>query len=125
MDSFGIEVILPEEGKTTPRCPHGPTLLFEKVENGGNKGRRFYACSACRDRKDCGFFQWEDEKVSKDRMLAREAEMLSKRPRFTQFLQFASLPFIEKKFCEDCQILLLPAEHTCVTSYVITRILTL
>uniref|UniRef100_A0A8B9J8K1 GRF-type domain-containing protein n=1 Tax=Astyanax mexicanus TaxID=7994 RepID=A0A8B9J8K1_ASTMX len=27
------------------------------------KGRRFYACSACRDRKDCNFFQWENEKV--------------------------------------------------------------
>lgn len=41
----------------------GPTLLFEKVGKGGEKGRRFYACSACRDRKDCKFFQWEDEKV--------------------------------------------------------------
>lgn len=41
----------------------GPTLLFEKVCKGSEKGRRFYACSACRDRKDCKFFQWEDEKV--------------------------------------------------------------
>ncbi|XP_005815225.2 zinc finger CCHC domain-containing protein 4 isoform X1 [Xiphophorus maculatus] len=128
MDSFGIEVILPEEGKTAPRCPHGPTLLFEKVDNGGSKGRRFYACSACRDRKDCSFFQWEDEKVSKARMLAREAEMLSKRPRFTQqeccsrFVQFASLPFIEKKFCEDCQILLLPAEHSAHSAHRTTAV---
>ncbi|XP_043953076.1 rRNA N6-adenosine-methyltransferase ZCCHC4 isoform X2 [Gambusia affinis] len=130
IDSFGIEVILPEEGKTAPRCPHGPTLLFEKVDNGGNKGRRFYACSACRDRKDCGFFQWEDEKVSKARMLAREAEMLSKRPLFTQqeccsrFLQFASLPFIEKKFCEDCQILLLPAELSAHSAHRTTMVTT-
>lgn len=41
----------------------GPTLLFEKVGRGGAAGRRFYACSACRDRKDCNFFQWEGEKV--------------------------------------------------------------
>lgn len=41
----------------------GPTLLFEKVCRRGGAGRRFYACSACRDRKDCNFFQWEGEKV--------------------------------------------------------------
>lgn len=41
----------------------GPTLLFEKVSRGGKASRRFYACSACRDRKDCNFFQWEGEKV--------------------------------------------------------------
>lgn len=117
-DSVGIEVILPEEGKTAPCCPHGPALLFEKVTNKGNKGRRFYACSACRDRKDCCFFQWEDEKVSEATLLARETEMQSKRPRFThqeychRLLKFASLPLSERKFCEDCQILLLPAEHS-------------
>lgn len=41
----------------------GPTLLFEKRCRGGEAGRRFYACAACRDRKDCSFFQWEGEKV--------------------------------------------------------------
>ena len=41
----------------------GPTLLFVKVNQGKEETRRFYACSACRDRKDCNFFQWEDEKV--------------------------------------------------------------
>uniref|UniRef100_A0A4W6DGF4 GRF-type domain-containing protein n=1 Tax=Lates calcarifer TaxID=8187 RepID=A0A4W6DGF4_LATCA len=116
-DSFGIEVILPEGGKTAPCCPHGPTLLFEKVSKGGEEGRRFYACSACRDRKDCSFFQWEDDKVSEARLLAREAENRSKRPPFSQqeyctrFRKFASLPVDEKKFCQDCQLLLLPREQ--------------
>lgn len=41
----------------------GPTLLFVKVNQGKEETRKFYACSACRDRKDCNFFQWEDEKV--------------------------------------------------------------
>ena len=73
-----------------PKSPYvtcvfpGPTLLFEKVSKGGEKGRRFYACSACRDRKDCHFFQWEDDKVSEARLLAREAENQSKRPPLTQ-----------------------------------------
>ena len=34
-----------------------------KANQGKEETRRFYACSACRDRKDCNFFQWEDEKV--------------------------------------------------------------
>ncbi|KAG7251149.1 hypothetical protein CRUP_004760, partial [Coryphaenoides rupestris] len=62
----------------------GPTLLFEKVCAGNKAGRRFYACSACRDRKECNFFQWEDDKVTEARRLAREAENLSKAPPFTQ-----------------------------------------
>ncbi|KAL3046761.1 rRNA N6-adenosine-methyltransferase ZCCHC4 [Trematomus bernacchii] len=122
-DSFGIEVILPDGGKTAPCCPHGPTLLFEKVSKGGEKGRRFYACSACRDRKDCHFFQWEDDKVSEARLLAREAENQSKRPPLTQqervkrFKKLGSLRLDEKKFCQDCQMLLLPAEHEAHSSH--------
>uniref|UniRef100_A0A673B9E8 GRF-type domain-containing protein n=1 Tax=Sphaeramia orbicularis TaxID=375764 RepID=A0A673B9E8_9TELE len=129
-DSFGIEVILPDGDKKAPCCPHGPTLLFEKVDKAGEKGRRFYACSACRDRKDCNFFQWEDEKVSEARLLAREAENQSKRPPFTQeeyctrFLKFASLPLDAKKFCQDCQILLLPEEHEAHSSHRSTAVTT-
>jgi len=88
-------------------------LLFEKVGK-VKEGRRFYACSACRDRKDCNFFQWEEDKVgplahrptainatqllpdrfddsiliplkvSAVRLLAREAENQSKRPALSQ-----------------------------------------
>lgn len=114
---LGIEVVFPEGGKTAPCCPHGPTLLFEKVSKRDDKGRRFYACSACRDRKDCNFFQWEDEKVSETRLLAREAKNKEMRPPFTQqeysrrFREFVGLPVEEKRFCEDCQLLLLPAER--------------
>ncbi|XP_062300814.1 rRNA N6-adenosine-methyltransferase ZCCHC4 [Scomber scombrus] len=122
-ESFGIEVIIPEGDKTAPCCPHGPTLLFEKVAKGDEKGRRFYACSACRDRKDCNFFQWEDDKVSEARLLAREAENKAKRPQFSQkeyikrFKKFASLQLHEKKFCEDCQMLLLPGDLSTHSSH--------
>uniref|UniRef100_A0A1A7WN14 Zinc finger, CCHC domain containing 4 n=1 Tax=Iconisemion striatum TaxID=60296 RepID=A0A1A7WN14_9TELE len=108
-ETLGIEVICPERGVTAPCCPHGPTLLFGK----GSGGRRFYACSACRDRKDCSFFQWEDEKVSKARLLAREEENRLKQQEYrNRFEELASLPLHEKKFCEDCQMLLLPVEHS-------------
>lgn len=122
-DSFGIELVIAEGDRPAPCCPHGPTLLFEKTCGGGAKGRRFYACSACRDRKDCKFFQWEDEKVSEARQLARELENKSKKPPFTQkeycsrFKKFESLPQHEKKFCEECQMLLLPKEHEAHSSH--------
>ncbi|KAI7796708.1 rRNA N6-adenosine-methyltransferase ZCCHC4 isoform X1 [Triplophysa rosa] len=114
VDSGGIEVVIQNEmDKTAPRCVHGPTLLFEKK---GNKGRRFYACSACRDRKDCNFFQWEDEKISEERMLAREEQIRSKMPPFShneycsRFREFVSLPLEQRRFCVDCQLLIFPEE---------------
>nr|XP_055032605.1 rRNA N6-adenosine-methyltransferase ZCCHC4 isoform X2 [Misgurnus anguillicaudatus]XP_055032606.1 rRNA N6-adenosine-methyltransferase ZCCHC4 isoform X2 [Misgurnus anguillicaudatus]XP_055032607.1 rRNA N6-adenosine-methyltransferase ZCCHC4 isoform X2 [Misgurnus anguillicaudatus] len=116
-DSGGIEVIIQNEpGKTAPCCPHGPALLFEKTGNGEEKGRRFYACSACRDRKDCNFFQWEDEKISEARMLAREEQIRSKMPSFThheycsRFREIVTLPLEQRRFCVDCQLLILPGE---------------
>lgn len=63
----------------------GPTLLFEKACRGGEEARRFYACAACRDRKDCSFFQWEGEKVRRwgfsSRLAGRSrSELASTRP---------------------------------------------
>ncbi|CAB1345057.1 unnamed protein product [Coregonus sp. 'balchen'] len=66
-DGFGIEIVLQQGDRKAPLCVHGPTLLFEKVCKGEEKGRRFYACSACRDRKECPFFLWEDEKAFSQR----------------------------------------------------------
>lgn len=38
----------------------GPTILFKRKTDGGEQ--KFFACSACRDRKDCNFFlKFEDE----------------------------------------------------------------
>lgn len=49
-----------EDAKSNPHCPHGPTLLFSREIKGQKK--TFYACAACRDRKDCSFFLWQDER---------------------------------------------------------------
>ncbi|KAG8453564.1 hypothetical protein GDO86_000263 [Hymenochirus boettgeri] len=110
----GIQVLLSLESKdTAPHCPHGPALLFVKVSQGKEQGRRFYACSACRDRKDCHFFQWEDEKVSQARLEAREKYNKRCQPLLThaqyaaRFQEFTQLPLQKRKFCSDCQLLLL------------------
>ncbi|XP_038647395.1 rRNA N6-adenosine-methyltransferase ZCCHC4 [Scyliorhinus canicula] len=116
-EAAGIELIInPEAEARAPQCPHGPTLLFVKVKHKKQEARRFYACAACRDRKDCNFFQWEDEKVSKARQLAREEFNQSRQPPFTheqyveRYQRFVSLPSAKRIFCSDCQILLLPEE---------------
>lgn len=129
-ESLGIELVVSEKDRPAPCCPHGPTLLFEKVGEEGAQGRRFYACSACRDRKDCHFFQWEDEKVSDARFLAREQENKSKLPPFThkeysaRFNRFVSLALHEKRFCAECQLLLLPEEHAAHSSHRLTELTT-
>lgn len=55
----GLEVII-EDLRSHPQCPHGPTLLFSRKSN--NVKRNFFACSACRDRKLCSFFLYEEDK---------------------------------------------------------------
>ncbi|XP_061850224.1 rRNA N6-adenosine-methyltransferase ZCCHC4 isoform X3 [Colius striatus] len=112
--SGGLAVLGPVSG--APCCPHGPALLFVKTSQGKEEERRFYACSACRDRKDCNFFQWEDEKVSEARLAAREEYNRSHQPSFThrqnveRFKNFLLLPLPKRRFCQECQQLLLPAE---------------
>jgi len=41
-------------------CVTGPALLFERYISASSLPRRYYACSACRNRKECNFFQSAD-----------------------------------------------------------------
>ncbi|XP_072156755.1 rRNA N(6)-adenosine-methyltransferase ZCCHC4 [Bemisia tabaci] len=59
-------ILHPANTENPPECPHGPTLLFSR----GVEARRFYACSAYRDRKYCDFFLWEDDKITEGKKLA-------------------------------------------------------
>ncbi|EAW92838.1 hCG19611, isoform CRA_b [Homo sapiens] len=133
--SSGMEVVLPlDPAVPAPLCPHGPTLLFVKVTQGKEETRRFYACSACRDRKDCNFFQWEDEKLSGARLAAREAHNrrcqppLSRTQCVERYLKFIELPLTQRKFCQTCQQLLLPddwgqhSEHQVLGNVSITQL---
>ncbi|XP_047421760.1 rRNA N6-adenosine-methyltransferase ZCCHC4 isoform X2 [Sciurus carolinensis] len=131
----GVELALPSDtAAAAPLCPHGPTLLFVKVNRGKEETRRFYACSACRDRKDCNFFQWEDEKLSEARLAAREAYNQRCRPPLSRtqcverYLRFIELPLSQRKFCQSCQQLLLPddwgdhREHQVVGDVSVTQL---
>uniref|UniRef100_A0A1Y1N7L4 CTCHY-type domain-containing protein n=2 Tax=Photinus pyralis TaxID=7054 RepID=A0A1Y1N7L4_PHOPY len=56
-----VEVIL-EDLTSHPKCPHGPTVLFSRVSDG--RRINFFACSACRDRKQCSFYLGTEEKMT-------------------------------------------------------------
>lgn len=59
---LGVDVIINNISEN-PYCPHGPTILFEKFQV-TKQSRQYFSCSACRDRKDCSFFFWADQKIS-------------------------------------------------------------
>ena len=61
----------------------GPTILFERYSQDRKTARRYYACSSCRDRKQCGFFQNEGEKVSEAAKQAREDYISKTQPPFS------------------------------------------
>ncbi|XP_054282113.1 rRNA N6-adenosine-methyltransferase ZCCHC4-like [Macrosteles quadrilineatus] len=48
--------------KNNPKCPHGPTLKFVKIDK--DQKQEFYACSTYRDRKDCSFYLRVGDKLT-------------------------------------------------------------
>jgi len=55
-------------------CILGPALLFERYVSTESLPRRYYACSACRSRKECQFFQWADRQKSQKQSLVNHQE---------------------------------------------------
>ena len=96
----------------------GPMLLFERFYKDGRSPCRFYACSASRDRKDCSFFQWEEEKISEARKKAHQEIIKTSRLPFIEACHkyqsiFESLDNLQRKkclFCHSCGLLFMPKE---------------
>ncbi|XP_071101771.1 rRNA N(6)-adenosine-methyltransferase ZCCHC4-like [Haliotis cracherodii] len=117
-----VDVILDTEDLDVPSCPHGPALLFIKYDQDGDKPgkqRKFFACSAFRDRKQCRFFQYADEKISKEKMEERKLITKGNSPKYShedlwnrsQRLQHTQVHDSARVYCHTCDLLLLPEEH--------------
>ncbi|XP_054712754.1 LOW QUALITY PROTEIN: rRNA N6-adenosine-methyltransferase ZCCHC4-like [Uloborus diversus] len=113
-----MEVIL-ENLKNNPHCPHGPCLIFERYSSNGTKtGRRFFACSACRDRSDCSFFQWVDDDLSTQTKEHWRDVIEKHKPPFTheEYLQrlekVKSSSQEKRKYCKTCSLLVLEEEES-------------
>ncbi|EDV22977.1 uncharacterized protein TRIADDRAFT_28284 [Trichoplax adhaerens] len=117
------------KNKPSPYCPHGPTLLFERFYKSHKTSRRFFACSACRDRKDCSFFQWADEDVSDDKLRMRQQINLSLQPNILPRKQLAqrlvelkaAKEDIQRNYCHNCELLLFLSEITDHDKHDVTR----
>ena len=55
-------------------CIVGPALLFERYVSSQSRPQRYYACSACRSRKECQFFQWADRRKTPKKSLVNYQE---------------------------------------------------
>lgn len=57
-----------------PKCIHGPTLLFHSLTSS------FFACSACRDRKECDIYiPFEEKNDKKSKKIIKQNQIEYKR----------------------------------------------
>ncbi|GAB6029288.1 rRNA N6-adenosine-methyltransferase zcchc4 [Chamberlinius hualienensis] len=106
----GIDVIVNEEVLSkSPVCPHGPTLLFERCTKLGR--RSFYACSACRDRKTCRFFQWADEHKSSKQSLVHEATSENRRVESWKKIKKNLDENGQLSFCKSCSLVIIDSDE--------------
>ncbi|XP_049778984.1 rRNA N6-adenosine-methyltransferase ZCCHC4 [Schistocerca cancellata] len=93
-----------------PQCPHGPMLLFAQ------KNRKFYACSACRDRKLCPYFIQYGTEVSAAHLLSCAAEREKLEPASNiDILRQKVVKLLKKKkkvdYCHSCECFVLGSEE--------------
>lgn len=116
----GVDVIINDEILSkSPYCPHGPTLLFERFSATSDgkereENRRFYACSACRDRKLCPFFRLESNHRKQNDGKTKSYNLEQKTNTTTDEMHrlnaFKKLKDSDRRFCIPCGTLLLPNE---------------
>ncbi|GFS40590.1 rRNA N6-adenosine-methyltransferase ZCCHC4 [Nephila pilipes] len=101
-----------------PSCPHGPCLMFERYTSNGTKsGKKFFACSACRDRSICSFFHWVDDKFPDQKRELWKQIIEANKPPFTheeyarRRASFQKLPQCERKYCKTCSLLILHTDR--------------
>ncbi|XP_068214723.1 rRNA N6-adenosine-methyltransferase ZCCHC4 [Palaemon carinicauda] len=107
---LGVEVII-NDIKANPCCTHGPTILFERFNSNGSSSR-YYACSACRDRRDCSFYHLADQKFTQAKEevwlnLIQEATSKGKHSDvYNRSKAFMALPALQRAYCFTCSELL-------------------
>ena len=90
-------------------------LMFERYFE-SKPPRRFYSCSACRDRKECNFFQWEDETPSIASQEAHKQIIEASKPLISHTRCWKRLEKIkqlkesQRIYCHTCEQLVLPKE---------------
>ncbi|XP_014485981.1 PREDICTED: zinc finger CCHC domain-containing protein 4 [Dinoponera quadriceps] len=114
--------------KKHPQCPHGPTLLFGRYVNG--ELEKFYACSACRNRKLCTFHLSYGRELSKSQKNRWQQERRKFEQRYHHQKLFIRLNEIKAQsvakrcYCHDCEKLILISEKDKHNDHRVTENLT-
>lgn len=117
---LGVDVIINNISEN-PCCIHGPTILFERF-HGNGQSRQFYACSACRDRRDCSFFHWADQKIANGKkdlwtgLIKESRQGKSHEAEYKRLEAIKALPASERSYCTSCSVLLGGTEKSSHTS---------
>ncbi|XP_045216868.2 rRNA N6-adenosine-methyltransferase ZCCHC4-like [Mercenaria mercenaria] len=119
VNSGNVDVVVQHDIINIPECEHGPALMFSRFDKKYGSERRFFACSAFRDRKACPFFKWADEVKgsNKNRPVYHTGETglwpsYSHAAMRKRFSEFKKLKESERYICTNCGLLLLPGERT-------------
>lgn len=108
-----ISVIL-DHDHIPPYCRHGPALLFERYNSKQCKNERFFACSACRDRKECSFYLLENDFIQKKKSRTSLQNVYSKnlpsKKLHKRLILYKKLKPQERKYCCDCSTIVFPDE---------------
>nr|CAB3267889.1 zinc finger CCHC domain-containing protein 4 [Phallusia mammillata] len=100
----GIEVrFYPNWFQHAPQCPHGPMLLFERFVKGKQVSKRFYACSANRDRKDCQAFIWENDHLADDKVANQHLKKSQTDEIRLTFEEIEAAAPENRHYCYECQ----------------------
>lgn len=108
--SLGVDVIV-NDIPSNPCCTHGPTVLFERFQGNGTS-RRYYACSACRDRRDCSYYHLAEQKVSQAKEEVWQSFIKEAAPKwphkdvYNRLQDIKSLPPLQRTYCSTCSVLL-------------------
>ncbi|KAL4227371.1 rRNA N6-adenosine-methyltransferase zcchc4 [Mactra antiquata] len=110
-----IDVVIDTQEEFVPECEHGPTLMFSRFDTRTKTERRFFACSAFRDKKVCSFFKWvEDVKQNKRKQLMCNDSfpnaIYNHKAMRERFAKVKNLSCNERSLCVDCGLFLLPDE---------------
>ncbi|XP_075242975.1 rRNA N(6)-adenosine-methyltransferase ZCCHC4-like [Convolutriloba macropyga] len=123
-----VDVITPPSDIAVPSCAHGPMILFQrnfgtkegsvnlehpnkttKTDDEVSTNKKFFSCSAYRDRKLCSFFYSIDDKKLKNSELINERAIVAKaqnetydhKELYKNFKELALIDAANRKFCRD------------------------
>ncbi|XP_034254878.1 rRNA N6-adenosine-methyltransferase ZCCHC4 isoform X2 [Thrips palmi] len=97
-------------------CSKRPTILFKRTIDG--EEQKFYACAACRDRKDCNFFlkqgdEWTSQKQAHwDTRRKHILPSIDRRQLSERLEKIRKIQSKDRSYCHSCNLLLTSEERS-------------